>query len=168
MTLNLMAIMGLGLTKIALHLLNFIILLVIAGFLIYKPMMKLIRTRRENAQKLVEDHEAKLKEAADTKAQYEALLSDAEKEIAIKKAEAAKEIAERSEEELAAAKHKANVILEQAAAEVETEKIRAVHAVKGEIVEAAVMIANGILAKEISVEEDKKIIDDCLKEWSEQ
>ena len=51
--------------------------------------------------------------------------------------------------------------------EAKREKVKAVTAMKGEVAEVAVLIASGILDKEITPEENAKIIDDCLKEWDE-
>ncbi|MGN1234879.1 MAG: ATP synthase F0 subunit B, partial [Christensenellaceae bacterium] len=124
--------MGLDLVKILLHLLNFAILLVIVGVLINKPMMKLIRERQETCKKQIEEHESKMKEAADVKAEYEALMRDAAQEISEQKATATQEIETRREEELASAKRQASAMLEQAGAEIAAEKIRAVHEMKGE------------------------------------
>ena len=75
--------------------------------------------------------------------------------------------AAKAEETLAEAKLRAEKILQEAEEEAKNEKVKAITAMKGEVAEVAVMIASGILDKEITPEENAKIIDDCLKEWDE-
>lgn len=166
MTNNLLAILGLDPLDIAAHLVTFIILIVALGFLVYKPMLKLIHDRQEACKKQIEENKAAKKEAEDMKEEYTELLQNAEKEVAIKKKEADEELARYSEESMNQAKAQASKLLEQASMEVEAEKKQALDDMKGEIVDVACMIASGILSKEISVDDDKKIIEDCLNEWS--
>ncbi len=160
-------ILGLDWKDILLHLLNFLILIAIAGGLVYKPVIKFVRERREGIRKQEEEHNAKLKEAEETKTQYATLIGTAEQDIAAKKKEADALAAQKAEETLEEAKRRAEKILQDAEEEAKREKVKAVTAIKGEVAEVAVMIAAGILDKEITPEENAKIIDDCLKEWDE-
>ena len=93
--------------------------------------------------------------------------SYAEQEIAARRKEADAEAEKNAEATLDDARKRAEKILSDAEEEAKREKVKAVAAIKGEVAEVAVLIASGILDKEITAEENAKIIDDCLKEWDE-
>ena len=109
-------ILGLDLKDFLLHLFNFLLLVTIVGLLVYKPVIRFVRARKEGIEKQEKEHNEKMEEAEE---------------------------------------------------EAKNEKVKAITAMKGEVAEVAVMIASGILDKEITPEENAKIIDDCLKEWDE-
>ena len=149
-------ILGLDLKDFLLHLFNFLLLVTIVGLLVYKPVIRFVRARKEGIEKQEKEHNEKMEEAEKTKSQYTDLIGSAEHDIAAK-----------AEETLAEAKLRAEKILQEAEEEAKNEKVKAITAMKGEVAEVAVMIASGILDKEITPEENAKIIDDCLKEWDE-
>lgn len=161
-------ILGIDLMDLIAHLVNFLVLIIAVGFLVYKPMINLIHTRQASVQAQIDENNNAKKEAEETKAQYESLLSTSEQEIAKNKVEAMKEADEKKEEILSSARKEAAQILEKAGEEAKEEKAQAISDMKGDIVSIATAIASGILSKEISAEEDEKLIDDCLKEWSER
>ncbi|MBO5525220.1 MAG: F0F1 ATP synthase subunit B [Clostridia bacterium] len=167
MTNHLLAILGLDPLDIIAHLVTFVVLIVALGFLVYKPMLKLIHGRQDACRKQIEENAAAKKEAETMKQEYTALLADAEKEVSLKRRVAEEEVAKVKEEELAKAKEEATRLMERAAKEVEAEKRQAVADMKGEIVDVACMIASGILSKEISLEDDMKLVEECLTEWSQ-
>ena len=49
----------------------------------------------------------------------------------------------------------------------ENERIEAINNLHNEIADVAITIAENILEREISREENARIIDSCLKEWSD-
>lgn len=168
MTNSLLAtILGLDWKDFLLHLLNFVILVAIVGLLVYKPVIRFIHARRDEIESQIKTHEEKMQEAEETKAKYAALIGSAEQEIAARKKEADAEAAKQAEAALEEAKTRAEQLITQAEEEAKREKVKAVAAIKGEVAEVAVLIASGILDKEITPEENEKIIDDCLKEWDE-
>ena len=160
-------ILGLDWKDILLHLLNFAILVAIAGGLIYKPVIRFVHARREEIENQEKEHNEKMKEAEEKKTEYAALIGSAEQDIAAKKKEADADAAKKAEATLEEAKRRAEKILSDAEEEAKRDKVKAVTAMKGEVAEVAVLIASGILDKEITPEENAKIIDDCLKEWDE-
>ena len=160
-------ILGLDLKDFLLHLFTFLLLVTIVGLLVYKPVIRFVRARKEGIEKQEKEHNEKMEEAEKTKSQYTDLIGSAEHDIAAKKKEADALAAAKAEETLAEAKLRAEKILQEAEEEAKNEKVKAITAMKGEVAEVAVMIASGILDKEITPEENAKIIDDCLKEWDE-
>ncbi|MBO4988766.1 MAG: F0F1 ATP synthase subunit B [Clostridia bacterium] len=168
MTNQLLAILDLDGLDVIAHLVNFLILVVVVGFLVYKPMVKLIHTRQDSIRKQMEEGKEQMKNAEALKEEYEGMIAKSAEEIALKKAEAERETAMESDAVLQNAKAEAAKILEKAEEEAKEEKAAAIADMKGDIVSIATMIASGILSREITPEEDAKIIDDCLNEWSEQ
>lgn len=160
-------ILGLDWRDFLLHLLNFVILVAIVGLLVYKPVIRFVHARRDEIREQEKTHDEKMKEAEETKQKYTSLIGSAEQEIAARKKEADEEAAKRAEAALAEAKERAEKLLTEAEEEARQEKIKAVAAIRGEVAEVAVLIASGILDKEITPEENARIIDDCLKEWDE-
>lgn len=166
MTNNMLALLDLDLGDILAHLVTFLILIVALGFLVYKPMLKLIHTRQDNCKKQIEANEAAKKEAEAMKEEYTNLLKNAEVEVIAKKKKADDELLLEREAEIAKTKAQVSRMLEQASDEIEAEKKKAVDDMKGEIVEVACAIASGILSKKLTTAQDKKIVDQCLDEWS--
>ena len=147
-------ILGLDWKDILLHLLNFAILVAIAGGLIYKPVIRFVHARREEIENQEKEHNEKMKEAEEKKTEYAALIGSAEQDIAAKKKEADADAAKKAEATLEEAKRRAEKILSDAEEEAKREKVKAVTAMKGEVAEVAVLIASGILDKEITPEEN--------------
>lgn len=160
-------ILGLNATDFLLHLLNFLLLVVIVSLLVYKPVIRFVHARRDEILAQEKLHDEKMKEAEETKEKYASLIGSAEQEIAARRKEADAEAEKNAEATLDDARKRAEKILSDAEEEAKREKVKAVAAIKGEVAEVAVLIASGILDKEITAEENAKIIDDCLKEWDE-
>lgn len=168
MTNQLLAILDLDFMDVIAHLVNFLILVVVVGFLVYKPMVKLIHARQDSVRKQMEENKEKMRNAEALKEEYEWMIAKSAEEVARKKAEAEQETVMESVALLQNAKAEAAKILEKAEEDAKAEKTAAIADMKGDIVSIATMIASGILSREITPEEDAKIIDACLKEWSEQ
>ncbi len=160
-------LLGLSWTDFLLHLLNFAILITAAAFLIYKPVTKFMRERRESIRKQIDENKQKSEEADRLKEEYSERLTQADREISEKNKLADERIAARTGEMLDEGKRRAEQIVRRAEEEAKAERAKAMNAVKDDVAEAAVMIASGILEREITSEENDKIIDECLKEWAD-
>ncbi len=159
--------LGLDGVKIGLHLLNFVILMVGLTLLFYKPVVKFIKKRQDffdNQQKENEETKLSAEQALDT---YTKKLDSANEEIEFKKSEAQKAIASDKEKILSQAKLQADSLIKNAEEECEKERISAINALQDELADVAITIASNILEREISKEENTQIIEDCVKEWSE-
>ena len=107
-------ILGLDLKDFLLHLFNFLLLVTIVGLLVYKPVIRFVRARKEGIEKQEKEHNEKMEEAEKTKSQYTDLIGSAEHDIAAKKKEAEALAAAKAEETLAEAKLRAEKILQEA------------------------------------------------------
>lgn len=160
--------LGLDGVKIALHMLNFLILMGGLTVLLYKPVLKFINNRQETIKKQLEENAAAKKEAGDKLSEYEQKIINAEKEIDNLHAEAAKELIAEKEAIILNANAKAEEIYNKAKAESEHERDNCIENLQNEVAEVAVKLASNILDREISKEENLKLIDACIKEWIEQ
>lgn len=159
--------LGLDGTKILLHLLNFAILMAGMTFLLYKPVLKFIKKRQDTSKQQLDANEAAKIDVSEKLNEYHTKLDLVENEIDQKKAEADKELARQKETILADAHKRADEIYKKAETECENERIEAINSLHNEVAEVAIDIASSILEREITKEENSKIIDACIKEWSE-
>lgn len=159
--------LGIDAVKILLHLFNFAILFVGLTLLLYKPVLKFIKKRQDTIAGQIKTNEETKAAAEEALNDYRQKLDNAENEIDAKKAAALKEVAADKEMILAQAKAKADNILKKADEESERERAAALSMLHDELADVAVTIASNILEREISKEENAKIIDDCINEWSQ-
>ncbi len=156
-----------SLIDILLHLFNFLILAVGMTFLIYKPVRKFIDERRDNIQKEIQKGE-KLQESAKAKLEeYHEKLADAEKEATEIKENTLNALDIERQRILDEANAEAMRIVDSAKKEGEDIRKQTVEDVKNEVTDAVIDIATKVIGREVSKEDNQRIIDDCLKKWSE-
>mgnify|MGYP000921126759 CR=1 FL=1 len=159
--------LGLSGTKILLHLFNFALLMGGLTLLVYKPVLKFITKRQEDIKKQLEDNQNTEKKAKSLLAEYQEKLDKVEIELDQKKAKAEKSISAHKEAVISEAERRAEEIYRKAEIESENERIEAINSLHNEVADVALRIASNILEREISREENAKIIDACIEEWSE-
>ena len=159
-------ILGIDWIKILMHLLVFAVLMTGLTLLLYKPVLKFVKARQDNIQKGLDDGKRMQEEAQAVKAEYEDKLAKTELEIEERQQNAAAELeaykAEQKElvdQEIAALRSKAQEDIQQ-------EREHAVKEIHDEVVDIAIKLTGELLEKEISKEDNSKLIEECLKEWS--
>ena len=157
--------LGLGWFEILFHVVNLVILVVALYFLLYKPIKQLIANHRAKLAAVVEENARLNEEANESKHRYEQMLAEVKEEAAQVIADATEKTQKKSEETLAAAREQAKAIVETAKREAEAETRRIEQANRDKVADMAIMMAEKILAREVGKEDNKKIIDECLKEW---
>lgn len=158
-------ILGIDWIKILMHLLVFAVLMTGLTLLLYKPVLKFVKARQDNIQKGLDDGKRMQEEAQAVKAEYEDKLAKTELEIEERQQNAAAELeaykAEQKElvdQEIAALRSKAQEDIQQ-------EREHAVKEIHDEVVDIAIKLTGELLEKEISKEDNSKLIEECLKEW---
>lgn len=159
--------LGLDGVKVALHLLNLAILMVGLTLLFYKPILKFIKKRQDGIKNQLDENEENKKKAENMLSDYQKRLDNADAEIDQKKVEAIRAIEREKEAVLDAAQLKADELFKRAEEEVAFERSQAISNLQNEVAEVAINIAGNILEREISVEENQKIIDACIREWTD-
>lgn len=160
-------ILGLDLKDFLLHLFNFLLLVTIVGLLVYKPVIRFVRARKEGIEKQEKEHNEK--NGGGRKDKVAIYRSD---RLCRTRHRGQKEGGRRfgrgeSGGDFSGSEAPRGKDFTGGRRRGEKRKVKAITAMKGEVAEVAVMIASGILDKEITPEENAKIIDDCLKEWDE-
>ncbi len=127
--------LNINFTQIFLHLLNFLILFAILYFLLYKPVKNFMAKRQQEYKDIDDEARENLKQAEETKAQYETRMAEAESEISELKSRNRVEIEANREKQVRAAKDEAERIIKEAKDQAEKEKNRIIEEAQTEISE---------------------------------
>ena len=159
--------MDLNFSTVIWAIINFLVLLAILYKFAYHPVMKFLDNRSEEIAN-------NIAEAERNRSESEALLKEYLEKIAQASNEAQEIIARANkvtEEErnriLAQTRDEAAALLERARQEIQRERDEALFAVRQEVSTLAVMAAEKILSRNLSTEDNKRIVDDFLNEVGE-
>lgn len=158
--------LGLDGIKILLHLLNFLILFGGVTFLVYKPVKKFIEKRQNEIKLQYEKNEQAKAEAEELHSEYLEKLAKAESEIMFQRSEAERSNHIIKENAISEASQKAEEIISRAEIESQDIKKETISGIKNKVADVAVTIAEALLEREISPEENEQIIDKCIDEWT--
>jgi len=159
--------LGIDWIKILIHFAVFVVLAVGLYLLLYKPVLRFIRTRQENIQKDIDQGNALKEEGEAQKAAYDGKIAAIEEERDRILAEAESRKQEILDEARARAKEESDALIADAKRRAEAAEEAATAQLQQDAGKIAVDIAGEILQREISQEENEKIILDCLKAWSD-
>jgi len=142
----------------------FVLLFIALWRFALKPIDKVISKRqleiRENINNAEKQREETKRYLEEQKRQLEKAMEKARKIIEGSKTEAQK----LSDEIEKKAHQRARAMIERALAEIRTEKERSIDEVRNRIVEIALIATEKMIAKSLSEEEHKKLIEESLKE----
>lgn len=143
---------------------NFFVLLAILYKFLYKPVLNVLDSRKEEIANNLSHAEASRQEAEEMFQQYKKQLDDATAEAAeiIKKANKSAE--EAKNEIIAQAREEAAAITEKAQMEIMREKEKALKEVRDEIASLAVLAAGKVLEKSITKEDHEKMVNDFISQ----
>ena len=167
MLLGEFSFLGLNWTTILVHLAVFVVLAVGLTFLVYKPVLQFIRKRQENIQKGLDDASAIKQEGESLKAEYEAKLQDAQAEADALLAEAKQKSDGILQQASLDAKKEREAILDEAIQQAEAHKQAVAEETKQNLGDVAVALARDILQREVTKEDNERLIAESLAAWSE-
>lgn len=147
------------------HVLCLLILIFFMTTLVYNPVLKFINNRKASVEATVKENERLSAEVKEIKENSDKIIEDARKKAEFISFEATKEAEIKSKEILAEAKKKSNDIIEQGKKEIENQKAKLEAEVKEQVGSLAIDIASKVLEREVSAEDNQKVIDECLKGW---
>lgn len=154
--------------NILFHIINLAILITALYFLLFKPVKKFMEKRRSEMIRITDENERMKKEVDQVKAEYDGLIQEAKQE-AVRAGEEAKRMASaRAEEIVQSANREAQEIRTRAKADMDAERQRLENDIKKQVAVVGIEVAKKVLEREITPKDDSDIIDNCLKEWSEQ
>ncbi|MBR5410662.1 MAG: F0F1 ATP synthase subunit B [Clostridia bacterium] len=148
---------------VIINIVNILILFFVTKKLLYKPVRNYLAARREKELAALTGAQEAKKEAEEAKARCDALLADAEKEKETLLSGAKAEAKAAAEALLADARTEADEVLRKAGENAEAEKARVLRDADREIGLTAVELAGKILGREVSDEDERRLIDDFFK-----
>lgn len=146
----------------------FLVLLVLLRIFAWGPLINTMKKREDHiaseidtAEKNREEAEKSAREAAEelrnTRQEAQVIIEDAKK------------AGQRTEQDIiASARNEADRIKESAQAEIESEKEKAIQALQDQVASLSVRIASKVIEKEISAQDQEKLINEYIKEVGEE
>ncbi len=148
---------------IGLHVLNVVIMFFVLRLLVYKPILRFMKKRENSFSDKADDLDEREKRLIQQKEQYDQMMSDAHNEAASIIARSNDMARDHAREILDNAKDHARSLVVRAKREIEAEKIQTRQDMKTDIAEMSIQIAEKVLAREISLDDNRKIIDDFFE-----
>jgi len=149
--------------QILLHMLNFVILAGGLSFLLFKPVNKFLDARSAQFAEAEKKNREDAEENEKLRASYEAMLRDADVEIAERKKNAEKESADISAVYITEAREKAARIIRKAENEAEERKEHILQSAQAEIGELVVSATEKLLSSTASPEKDSALYDEFIR-----
>lgn len=143
-------------------LINTLILFILFRVFLFKPVGKILDKRKELAAESIAAAEKAKAEAEKTEKEYLDKIANAKAEAAEIVRAATIKAQSREDEILAEANAKAQAIREKAEEAIELDKKRAMNEIKNNVSEIVILAASKVCEKEISAEDNEKLINSFL------
>ena len=153
---------------IVLHLIALIILTVGLYLLLFKPVKKMIRERQEKVKKIEKENADLNEEVKELKNSSEKVLSEAKKEAAAMHESAVKVANQKANDILSEAKAKAKALIDRTETEMDEERKKLQADVEKQIADVSLLVAEKVIGRDISKEDNRRLIEASIKEWSEK
>ncbi|WP_010302431.1 F0F1 ATP synthase subunit B [Kurthia senegalensis] len=145
----------------------FIVLMAILKKVAWGPLMGIMQKREEQVANDLDEAAKNRQESQQLLEQQRSLLSKAQGEAQGIVENAKKQAEMQKEEIVSAAKNEAARLQESAKRDIEAEKEKAIAAVRGEVVSLSVLAASKVLAKEVSEEDNRSLIEETIAKAGE-
>ena len=156
-----MEILGLSIWEFIFTIFNFCLLLFLLKKFLYKPIMKMLDASINEA---LDAAEAARLEAAQSEENIRNEIAKARTEADAIIADAKKRGEEVKNEIVNAAKLEAKSITDAAAAQIEKEKAQAIHDLKTQIADIAILATEKLLTQNLTPQQEKILMDNYIKE----
>ena len=147
--------------------LSMLLLFTILSYLLFNPVRSLLEKRRQRVLDDQETAKREKQEAIAYKEEYDRKLKEVDKEAQEILSAARKKAMQNEAKIVAEAKEEAARIIEQANAQIELEKKRALDDMKQEMITIASMMAGKVVAASIDTKVQEGLIDETLKEMGD-
>ena len=147
--------------------LTFLLLLTVLAKFAWKPLLKMLKDREELIRSSLEDAEKAKKKLERLNAEGEAIINQARSEAQSILSEGKAVAAKLKDETLDVAKEQAKQIASEAEKQINIEKDKAIAEIKSEVVNLSMSIAEKLINKNISPEDNKALIDESLSSVKE-
>ena len=147
--------------------LTFLLLLFVLAKFAWKPLLKMLNDREELIRSSLEDAEKAKEKLEKVNAEGEAIINQARSEAQSILSEGKAAAAKLKDETLDVAKEQAKQIASEAEKQINIEKDKAIAEIKSEVVNLSMSIAEKLINKNISPEDNKALIDESLSSVKE-
>ena len=151
------------LVHIGLYLVNLIILFFIVKHFLYKPVTKFLNERKARVEKQYEEADEKMAEVEALKSEYEGLVADAKAEASDIVAKANEHAADVYNEMIEKGKKDVEDIKIHAQHELDLQRRDAYNKLRSEVLDMSIQLAGKVLEREVTAEDNKKVIDDFFE-----
>ena len=149
--------------QILLHMLNFVILAGGLTLLLFRPVEKFLKERREHFEALERENAEREAQAEAKMAEYEQKLADAEKEAEAIRRQAEQEAGSAAKACLDEAREKASMMMKAAEREAEERKEHILNSAQTEISELVITAAQKLVSDTVTPERDKALYDEFIR-----
>ena len=144
--------------------LTFLLLLAVLAKFAWKPLLKMLKDREELIRSSLEDAEKAQTELAKLNAEGEKIINKARAEAQEILSQCKSSATKMKEETLKDAKERAKVIADNAEKQIQVEKEKAIEEIKSEVVNLSLSVAEKLIKKNLSAEDNKVLIDESLSQ----
>lgn len=155
-------------SSIIFHLIALVILTVGLYLLLFKPVKKMVKQRQEKIRKIEKENADLNDEVKEMKSSIELVLSDAKKEAAVIQENAVKVANQKADDIVASARRQAKSMVERTEQEMEEEYRKLQEDIEAQIADVSLAVAEKVLGRKLTPEDDKKLIEECLAKWSKE
>ena len=157
-------VISVNLWQILISLANLVILYLLLKKFLFKPVHKFLAARKEEVENLYGEAEEAKEQAQHDKTVYEDKLAAADSEAREVVRSAMTKANEMSDEILADTGREVARMKARAAADIAQERKRAANALKDDVADLSMEIAEKVIGREIGEDDHRALIDDCIKE----
>ena len=147
--------------------LTFLLLLTVLAKFAWKPLLKMLKDREEMIRNSLYDAEKAQTELARLNSEGEEIINKARSEAQEILSQGKASAAKMKEDTLNDAKEKAKLITEDAQKQIQVEKEKAIAEIKGEVVNLSLSVAEKLIKKNLSREDNKALINESLSNVKE-
>ena len=147
--------------------LTFLLLLTVLAKFAWKPLLKMLKDREEMIRNSLYDAEKAQTELARLNSEGEEIINKARSEAQEILSQGKASAAKMREDTLNDAKEKAKLITEDAQKQIQVEKEKAIAEIKGEVVNLSLSVAEKLIKKNLSREDNKALINESLSNVKE-
>ena len=144
---------------------NFVLLIAVLIFVLYKPVKKMMREKRKNLDDIYAENEKLKAEGEELRVQYDKMVEDMKLENTRAAAKLAEVAQERADAILEEARKQAEVIVAAAKKESLTQQEQLKTEYRDSVNKLALQIAQKLLEREISQKDNSQLIEQVLSDW---
>ena len=141
---------------------TFLLLLTVLAKFAWKPLLNILKEREDFIKSSLNDAEKAQQELARLNAEGEAIINKARGEAQSILAKGKAAATKLKDETLNDAKEKANMVIADAEKQIQVQKEKAIAEIKGEVVNLSLSVAEKLIKKNLSADDNKALIDESL------